>query len=324
MLRFWKKEGLLVAINQKPRRLTGSPYFHEQFMDEARRQGRQVVFWERIKNPDLVFVNDWTIDLPRLDNFRKMGIKVVLRIDGAGIKDSKNPKKDNIIYQTYEKCDAAIFQSQFCKQIWLRCFKLDKPHTVILNGADENIFSPLGPAENFGFRHFMVTAARWRPWKNLEQMIEVFLRLEQKDLGLVVIGADAKVPPHPRIKATGKLSHRQMAKVFRAADLFLYLPWQDWCPKVVSQALVAGLPVVCSFKGGTRELVQDCGLVIRGTRDEAVPFEPNPVNTEEAVAAVKQILQKGERCRPRPDLYLSSMVKQYYNFFEELLAGRLK
>jgi len=322
----WRKKGSgpLVAINHKPRFQTGSPYFGEQFLKEARRQGRRVVYWEKNVAPDIILMIDWTLDFERLEHYRSQGVKVVLRIDGIGVKHEQDPCKDNRVYATFQKADAAIFQSEFCKEIWLRGFRLDKPHTVILNGADENIFSRQGPRENFGFNHFLVTAARWRPWKNLEQIIEVFLRIDRKDLGLVVIGADAKVPSHPRIRATGKLSHRQMAKVFRGADLFLYLPWQDWCPKVVSQALVAGLPVICSFKGGTRELVQDCGLVIRGAKDEAVPFEPNPVNTEEAVAAVKQMLQKGERCRPRPDLYLSSMVKQYYNFFEELLAGRPK
>ena len=159
------------------------------------------------------------------------------------------------------------------------------------------------------------------------------------------MGDGAEVPKHPRIKATGKLSHKEMARIFRAGDLFIYLPWQEWCPKVVSQALVAGLPVVCSYRGGTKELVQDCGIVVSGAKDDDLEdFGPNPVNLDEAVKAVSSILEKadrcrtqpdanlseipkdisflGWRCRERPDLYLSTMVRQYFEAFEKVLAQR--
>jgi len=317
---FRKREGFLVAINQKPRRFTRSPYFHEQFMEEARRQGKSVVFWERARNPSLVFVNDWTVDFARLEAYRKSGIKIVLRIDGAGIKDSRNPRKDNIIYQTSEFCDALIFQSEFCKEIWQRSFGLNKPNYIILNGADQRVFSRYGPKTDFGFKRMIVTAARWRQWKGLDQVIEVFLKLKREDTGLVVMGDDSKVPAHPSIKATGKLAHSEMAKIFRKADLFLYLPWQDWCPKVVAQALVSGLPVVCSYRGGTKELVQDCGIIVHGAKDDDLEdFGPNPVNLDEAVNAVNSLLEKGERCRERQDLYLSTMVTRYFEVFEKVL-----
>ena len=319
----WGKggKGPLVAVNHKPRFWPRSPYFGEQFFKEARRQGRRVAHWEKKVKPDVILMIDWTLDFELLERYRSQGVKVVLRVDGVGVKSHEQPEKNNRIYATYLKSDAAIFQSEFCRWVWKELFPLDKTSTVILNGAEQNIFSREGPKNNFGFEHFMVTAARWRPWKALDVVLEVFSRLDRGDLGLVVMGDGASVPKHPRVKAVGKLGHKQMAGVFRAADLMLYVPWHDWCPKVVSQALVAGLPVVCSYKGGTRELVQDCGIIVRGPKDDAVPFEPNPVNIDETVNAVKQLLAKGERCRPRPDLYLASMVNEYFNFFEKVLGN---
>lgn len=310
----------MVAINHKPRLYTRSPYFVEQFIAEAKRQGRRAVYWEKNVRPDIILMIDWTLNFELLEHYRAMGAKVVLRIDGAGVKVKGEPAKNNRVYSTFQKVDAAIFQSKFCEQVWKKKFPLNMPSTIIYNGADERVFSREGPKRSFGFEHFLVTAARWRPWKGLEQVIEVFLKLDRGDLGLVIMGNRATAPKHPRIKTTGKLGHKIMAKVFRGADLFIYLPWQDWCPKVVVQALVSGLPVVCSFRGGTKELVQDCGIVVHGTKDDELGvFEANPVNIEETVNAVNLLLDRGQRCREREDLYLSTMVRQYYDFFAKVL-----
>ncbi len=315
--------GPRVAINHKPRLLPGSPYFGEQFLAEAKRQGRQACFWDKDQKPDLVLVIDCDQDLERLDRYRSAGVKIVQRVDGVGIVNAREPRQDNFIFQTSEKADAIIFQSNFCREIWLRAFPLDKPSTIIYNGADARVFSAEGKKRDFGFERLMVTGARWRPWKGLDQVVEVFLKRDRKDLGLVVAGDGAEVPKHPRIIATGKLSHKQMAEVFRAADFFIYLPWQEWCPKVVSQALVAGLPVVCSYRGGTRELVSDCGIAVHGAKDHDLEdFGRNPVDIDETVKAVETVLARGERCRPRPDLHLSFMVEQYFDFFEKTLAGK--
>ena len=317
-----KNTGIRVAINHQPRRFPGSPYFGEQFLAEAKRQGRSAAFWKDAEKPDILLVIDCDQDWDRLEHFRNQGAKLVQRVDGAGIKDSQSPRSDNPIYQTYEKCDAVIFQSHFCREIWERSFSLDKPCFIALNGADENILSRQGPKTDFGFKRMMVTAARWRPWKGLDQAVEVFQKLDREDLGLAVLGDGAEVPSHPRIKVTGKLSHKEMARVFRAAELFIYLPWQEWCPKVVAQALVSGLPVVCSYRGGTKELVQDCGIAARGAKDDDLEdFGPNPVDIDEAVKASNAILDQRKKCRERPDLYLSTMVRNYFEIFEKVMGN---
>jgi glycosyltransferase involved in cell wall biosynthesis len=320
MLWMRKSTGPLVAINHKPRLSPRSPYFGESFIAEAKRQGKNVVYWEKNVKPDIILMIDWTKDLELFERYRKMGVKVVHRIDGAGIVHPEQPKQDNIIYQTFEKVDAVIFQSDFCKEIWERSFKLEKPYYIVYNGADERVFSREGKKNNLGFKRFMVTGARWRPWKGLDQMVEVFLNLNREDFGFVVVGDGAEALKHPNILTTGKLGHKEMAEVFRAADLFLYLPWQEWCPKVVVRAILTGLPVVCSYRGGTRELVGDCGFAVHGEKDNDLEdFGPNPVNLAETVKAVNSILDKGEKCRERPDLYLSTMVKNYFDVFEKVL-----
>ena len=235
-----------------------------------------MVHWETEEKPDLLLLIDWTLDMDRLDRLRSQGVKVVLRMDGIGVKHGDAPTKDNRVYDAFLKSDAVIYQSKFCEEIWQKVIGMEKASSIILNGADEKIFSHEGAKKDFGFKHFMVTAARWREWKGLDRVVEVFLKLDREDLGLVAIGANAKAPKHPRIIATGKLGHRDMAKVFRAADLFIYLPWHEWCPKVVSQALVAGLPMVCTYKGGTRELVQDCGIIVHGPKDDCRAVRAQP------------------------------------------------
>ena len=321
MLWMRKKQGPLVAINHKPHFMPSSLNFSDQFFREAVRQGRRMVHWEKECRPDLLMIIDWTHHLEKLEQYRAKGAKVVFRINGVDLDQTGKPITPEYRRKAWPKADAAIFQTEFCLRAWKDQMAIDKPYTLILNGADERIFSRRGASENFGFSRFMVTAAKWQPWKALDQVVDVFLKLDRNDVGLVVIGDNAEVPKHPRIKATGRLGHKDMAKVFRAAELFIYLPWQEWCPKVVSQALVAGLPVVCSYRGGTRELVQDCGVIVHGAKDnDLADFSYNPVNLDEAVAAVQNILENPRRIRERPDLFLSNMVREYFKFFEQVLG----
>jgi len=319
-----RQRGPVVGINWRPRLIpSASPNFAEMFYWEAKRQGRRVVYWKRAK-PDILLLISKTVHQELLDEYRRRGVPVVLRLDGVGIKDPSDPKKGNVNYLTAQKANFIIYQSGFCQRIWERLFSLNKPSRVIYNGADERIFSPEGERENFGFKRLIITSARWRNWKNLAQMIEVFFALKRSDTGLVIIGdtreAGVEIPDHPQIITTGRLSHKKMARVFRSGDIFLYLPWYEWCPKVVVQALVCGLPVVCSFNGGTRELVGDCGITVPGERDNEEPyFYPNPIKIEQAVEAVNALLEQGKKIPPRPDLYLSTMVKKYFEVFEKVL-----
>lgn len=321
MFWFHKNRGISVGINHPINLRNPSPGFTDLFAKEAIRQGRNVFNWKKGKADIVLFIGkckDWG----RMEFFRKKGAKFVLRLDGIGVKDPANPEA-SWNYQTYNQVDSVIFQSKFCLDVWNKVFGSYKPSYIVLNGADEKIFSRDGEKLNFGFKKFMVTAARWRRWKNLEQVIEVFNALDDHELGLVVIGEDAQIPKHPRIIATGRLYHKEMAKIFRTADLFIYLPWFEWCPKVVAQAILTGLPVVCSYNGGTKELVLDCGITVRGEKDDELEyFYPNPVNIEDAVRAVRQTLEKRERVRERPDLFAGRMVEEYFRVFERTLDER--
>jgi len=321
MLWFWKKRGIRVVVNNTINLRDPSPGFNDLFVRVARSQGRSIQFWRQPrKKADLVLLIGKTKFQDIFEHYRKAGAKFVLRLDGIGVKDPGNPYKPNTNYETYQKVDAVIFQSRFCQQVWEKVYQNTKPFYIIHNGADETKFAREGEKENFGFRRLIVTAARWREWKNLKQVIEVFLGLDDPDLGLAVLGEGAEVPKHPRILATGRLTHKKMGMVFRAAELLIYLPWFEWCPKVVSQALVAGLPVVCSYNGGTRELVRDCGIAVPGEKDDRLEyFYENPVKIQEAIAAVRKILEKPERVRPRPDLFAGKMVEEYYKVFEQVL-----
>jgi|GEM_PF-1783842 len=321
MFWFWKKRGISVVVNNTINLRNPSPGFNDLFVREARRQGKDIEFWHRRRKADIVLLIGKTKFKDQMERFRKAGAKFVMRIDGIGVKDPSNPFT-SLNWDTYQKVDAAIFQSQFCKDVWEKVFKIDRPSYIILNGADEKLFSRDGETENFGFKRFMVTAARWREWKNLKQVIDVFNELDDRELGLVVIGEGADVPKNPKIIHTGWMAHKQMAKVFRGADLFIYLPWYEWCPKVVSQALLTGLPVLCSYNGGTKELVQDCGIAVHGERDQNLEyFYPNPVNIEHAVKSARILLDKKERVRERPDLHLAKMVEDYYKVFEQVLEN---
>lgn len=334
-----KLNPISIVSNKRLERLPTSPPFIDQLGMELKKMGYKIGH-NFTKHADVALIVESTEQhYDQLVRLKEKGTKVVQRIDGihgnpGGIiaEEPKNKKMAN----TYSIADAVIFQSEFCKEVWERHFQPKRPEVknyVILNGADERYFSREGSKHNKlekelrkNAKYIIVTAARWRRWKNLEQMVDVMDRLDRDDCILAVVGRLDLIKPieHPRVRYLGLMGHKDMGKFFRSADLFMYLAWFDWCPKAVSQALLAGLPVICSKRGGTKELVQDCGIVVPSKDENNLEdYEtPIPVDINATVEAIDAILNDPSKySRPRFDLSLSEMTRKYLDVFFDV-AGK--
>ena len=259
----------------------GGPFsFRGALAAWLKREGHAVAWDSREPGIDVALAIS-TIESPELRRFKWRRIPVVQRLDGVPFNTPgcDYPHETARVRHCYDVADAVIFQSGFSKDVVQRSF--GPPGCVsrtVYNGVDLDRFASGEPADPFT----VVCASVWRPHKRLRACIQGFLGFHQRraDSRLWVIGptdrAARDVIAHPAIDYLGALDHAALAHRLRQASVFLHLAWLDWCPNVVLEAQVCGLPVVCANGGGTKELlVRHTGAVIPCDPETAPPTETN-------------------------------------------------
>jgi glycosyltransferase involved in cell wall biosynthesis len=188
----------------------------------------------------------------------------VLRIDGIYFDQREtygsNRKLNKKIFKSIDRAAGIIFQSAFSRQLVESHYgELPCPATVILNGA---------PLQNMnrvasGKSKAIVCSANWRPNKRLNAIVNAVRELrKQIDCELYVLGKTPgnTVASDSFVHYIGEVSPSDVDNYLGQADLFIHLAWLDPCPNSVVEALVHGVPVLCSNRGGTPELVRATGL----------------------------------------------------------------
>jgi glycosyltransferase involved in cell wall biosynthesis len=112
----------------------------------------------------------------------------------------------------------------------------------------------------------VVTSCRLYPWKNLDFLIRLVPRFP-RDTTLLVVGGG---PEHQRlldvigrlgldgrVRITGNVSHQDVQRFLRAADVFVLNTRYEGLSHVMLEAMAAGTPVVASRVGGNPEVIDD-------------------------------------------------------------------
>lgn len=230
---------------------------------------------------------------------------VVLRVDGYP-EDWRNrgtgiPR----LVDFAKRADGIVFQSKFTARTvgeFLRqnnAIPSNKLVTLIINGVDKSIFSPSGlRQERDAGMIYIHMNYRKDPNKRYEEVIMRFreLWLCNKNISLWLIG---RYPTEykewnfgffngERIKYWGVVEDEEMkASILRSGDFFIYPSFADPCPNALIEALACGLePLYISDYSGAKEIV--------------------------------------DLWRHRYDFSAERMVKNYYEFFKEVIGNEKK
>ncbi|HEU5318708.1 MAG TPA: glycosyltransferase family 4 protein [Chloroflexota bacterium] len=135
----------------------------------------------------------------------------------------------------------------------------------------------------------LVTSARLYPWKNLDFLIDLVPRLPA-DATLAIVGGG---PDHAalaarvraagleqRVRITGSVSHDEVQRYLRAADIFVLNTRYEGMSHVMLEAMAAGAPVIASAVGGNPEVIRG------GENGLLVPLDDGAA----IVAAVERLL----------------------------------
>jgi glycosyltransferase involved in cell wall biosynthesis len=149
----------------------------------------------------------------------------------------------------------------------------DERLVTVLNGIDTGLFHPSASPGNGPQR--ILFAGQMAPHKGPHLIIEALKRLPRRDFQLTFIGSSTHrvnmpISPYerrlrndanslqPRVAFVPYVPHPEVPSRYREHDI-LVVPSQfdDPCPLVLLEGMASGLAVVCSGRGGMREVGAD-------------------------------------------------------------------
>ena len=315
-----------VAFSKRGRRSNLGPFIFVNRLAEHFEQHKEVQVVRASRYHDIHFM---TIQGSgrRAEQY---GAKKVLRIDGIYHDLSRDSHAHNApIRDTYHGVDGVIFQSKFSRDMVYRHFgppKKVKHEAIIYNGS-HRYGGDGDECHDYGYPT-VIAVARWRADKRLSSIVEGFLALNRDDVKLVIFGEvpEEQQVQHSRVQYYGTREPQRMLTYYPDARALLHLAYVDWCPNVVVEAIRCGVPVITTHNGGVPELIQRCGLVIKGDPDYDMEFKDfrrlpkvNPTMVAEALKIVLDA-QRSAFMEERPDLSIEHCGEQYIKFFKKVLA----
>lgn len=253
---------------------------------------------------------------------RPLANKVVQRLDGIWFSPSEFKTKNSAIKWMYENSDGVIWQSEFDKGMTTKWWGQPKSGTVIRNGINASEIKkfkiPALEQIRQQYEMLFVCSANWHPQKRLETNVELYkwLRTFYTSAGLIVLGSNAIKVADPHIFYAGSQPHDVCLEIFSASNWMLHTAWLDHCPNTVVEALSQGTPVICSEQGGTKELVQGYGIVLKENAEynfELTDYDKPPALD---ITQITNKLITKDKLTTSFDISMERTIKDYILFLE--------
>lgn len=263
---------MIIAFPHKPGK-GGPGSFQIRFEKYLKEHGWQVTYPEDKIKPDVVMVVGGTKKLWWLTTMKLKGIPVVHRLAGLNWlhRHKKiSPKKyiyaeiSNLILKIIRSFFAShiVYQSEFVREWWKKKgWFTSAGNTVIYNGVDLEVFTPSKSDLNKISLLCVEGNLDYTPYAiDLLNYLQDEL-IEKSDYESLIVYGGFENPANqsqlnPKIKYMGKVSSREIHKVYKDA-VYLSLDINAACPNTVIEALASGIPVIGYDTGALKELVGD-------------------------------------------------------------------
>ena len=172
----------------------------------------------------------------------------------------------------WKKADQVVANSQGLKDLALRSSP-KQDIVVIPNGVDAKSFETLQEFMRNGKLNLLFVG-RLIPRKGLNYLLEAMQGL--KSVGLTVVGGGPmraemeKAASGMDVHFTGPMPHEDLKSFYSKHDVFVLPSLNEGMSNTVLEAMAAGLPLIVTDTGGTRELVKGNGFVVPGADQQAI------------------------------------------------------
>lgn len=245
-----------------------------------------------------------------VERARSAGAVVVLNQNGVAYSSWHGPgweKTNDALGRVLHSADCVIYQSRFCREAADRFLgSFAGRHHVLHNAVNTAVFTPV-PRSSFVGRNLrlLVAGSHGQAYRVMVplQMLAV-LRERGIDARLTIAGRfrwasreeEARENMQQCINELGlagavimkgAYTQEEAPTLMQNADILVHAKYNDACPRLISEALACGLPIVYSSSGGTPELVgNDAGIGLPAPVDFESVHPPDPVAMAEAVIRV--------------------------------------
>ena len=162
-----------------------------------------------------------------------------------------------------------ITPSKWLADLTRESFLKEYPVQVVYNTINTELFKPT--PGNFRERHnlqdkkvILGVASVWTPRKGIDDFVKLAETLDD-NYRIVMVGLteqQAQQMPEKVIAIARTNSQQELAEIYTAADLFFNPTYEDTYPTVNLEAQACGTKVVTYDAGGSRETLNETGVVI--------------------------------------------------------------
>jgi glycosyltransferase involved in cell wall biosynthesis len=277
----------------------------------------------------LVDYDDYDVQLAFIEATKqpKANKPLVQRLDGIWFKPDEFLTRNVYIKSTWDHANAIVWQSEFDRNMTEHHWG-PQNGVVINNGIDltkkvtEHHSAEIETLRK-EYDHFFVCSSNWHPQKRVYDNFHLYQYIKKHMPGkscLVVMGHNPPGMLHDNDTfCTGTQPEEIYLEMYSAADWMIHLAWLDHCPNVVVEALSQETPVICTSSGGTKELVQEFGIVLHENTSynyELIDYDNPPIIDVTQIDITKLLTKPPKK---HADIDIVSCAKRYINLFETLL-----
>lgn len=250
----------------------------------CKQKGHEVVYGYEAKKD--VFINIANVSpIQKLETMKHQGVKIIQRMDGIyfnafidaqHVTDTLNEQ----LRASIKLSDLVIYQSKYSEELTKKIYKETiSKSKIIYNGVDQTLFSPLGsqiPKETN--KKIILSIAYWGTRQMAALSIQTIIdtaraMLQESDYEFWILGEayeetekllqQANLPNITKYNLRTPVSHNDMPKYLRTADLILHTRPYDACSNLILEAMSVHKPVVGLDSGSTKDLLGEKGLVAK-------------------------------------------------------------
>lgn len=249
--------------------------FPLDYLSAAKHYARFAAAIARREPHDVIHAHDWLSFLAGLEAKRASGKPLIVHVHntifdrGLG---SASPEERAVEYEGIAQADAVVAVSQYTKNLIVTHYGIDPNKVyVVHNGVDAPSVDVLDAVSHLrsGGRKIVLYVGRITIQKGLEYLIRAVARAREFDpsIALVVAGGGDMFPAAVRdvlalglsgnVLFTGWLDEREVARLYRSADLFVMPSVSEPFGLVALEAAIHGVPVLVSKQSGAREVMKN-------------------------------------------------------------------